>query len=162
MRISDWSSDVCSSDLIGDVLALPVFQVRETEGAFVIERFDPGYEFDLAMVVRMEPGDRKMTTCADDQLIGLFGIGGSPDDHRFAIGSFLPDRFNQGGAAVIAKRRIVARIAWPDRAFRRLQANGEALDGARDLIERNPAPFEEGRCRRFLGGLFSIRDRKSQ
>src|SRR3546814_9707441 len=83
------------------------------------------------LVVRMEPGDRKMTTCADDQLIGLFGIGGSPDDHRFAIGSFLPDRFNQGGAAVIAKRRIVARIAWPDRAFRRLQANGEALDGAR-------------------------------
>src|SRR3546814_4229389 len=100
MRISDWSSDVCSSDLcahhlvgefgelqqivkillgdrqalghlrpdaliigfhrvpiisgslaIGDVLALPVFQVRETEGAFVIERFDPGYEFDLAMEI---------------------------------------------------------------------------------------------------------------
>src|SRR3546814_7247042 len=48
-------------------------------------------------------------------------------------------------------------IAWLDRAFRRLQANGEALDGARDLIERNPAPFEEGRCRRFFGGLFSIR-----
>src|SRR3546814_20935738 len=82
---------------------------------------------------------------------------GSPYDDRFASGSFLPDRFNQGGAAVIAKRRIVARIAWPDRAFRRLQANGEALDGARDLIERNPAPFEEGRCPRFFGGLFPHR-----
>src|SRR3546814_16294048 len=32
-----------------------------------------------------------------------------------------------------------------------------SLDGARDRIERNPAPFEEGRCRRFFGGLFSIR-----
>src|SRR3546814_6157195 len=106
MRISDWSSDVCSSDLleIGDVLALPVFQVRETEGAFVIERFDPGYEFDLAMVVRMEPGDRKMTTCADDQLIGLYGNGDSPDDHRFAIGSFHPDSLNQGGSADIGTR----------------------------------------------------------
>src|SRR3546814_19327636 len=52
---------------------------------------------------------------------------------------------------------MLFRSAWPDRAFRRLQANGEALDGARDLIERNPAPFEEGRSRRFFGGLFSIR-----
>src|SRR3546814_19818811 len=46
-------------------------------------------------------------------------------------------------------------IAWLDRAFRRLQANGEALDGARDLIERNREPFEAGRCRRFFGGLRS-------
>src|SRR3546814_15195471 len=104
----------------------------------------------------MEPGDRKMTTCADDQLIGLFGIGGSPDDHRFAIGSFLPDRFNQGSAAVIAKRRIVARIAWPDRAFRRLQANGEAPDGSCDLIECTPTPFEVGWCSRFFAGPFSL------
>src|SRR3546814_12791533 len=98
------------------------------------------------MVVRMEPGDRKMTTCADDQLIGLFGIGGSPDDHRFASGSFLPDRFNQGGAAVIPQRRIVERIAWPDRAFRLPQAYGEALDGELAIIDCKPSPHAAGPC----------------
>src|SRR3546814_1843584 len=94
LRISDWSSDVCSSDL-----------------AFVIERFDPGDEIDFAVIVRMEPGDGKMATCADDQLVGLLGIRGSPNDHRLAIGPFLPDRFNEGSAAVIAERRVIARIA---------------------------------------------------
>src|SRR3546814_925809 len=53
---------------IGDVLAFPVLEVREPEGAFVIERFDPGDEIDFAVIVRMEPGDRKMATGADDQL----------------------------------------------------------------------------------------------
>src|SRR3546814_1107601 len=86
---------------IGDVLAFPVLEVREPEGAFVIERFDPGDEIDFAVIVRMEPGDRTMATCADDQLVGLLGIRGSPNDHRLAIGPFLPDRFNEGSAAVI-------------------------------------------------------------
>src|SRR3546814_8862089 len=110
----------------------------------------------------MEPGDRKMTTCADDQLIGLFGIGGSPDDHRFAIGSFLPDRFNQGGAAVIAKRRIVARIAWPDRAFRRLQANGEALDGARDLIRSEEHTSELQSLMRISYAVFRLKKKNTK
>src|SRR3546814_13695730 len=76
---------------IGDVLAFPVLEVREPEGAFVIERFDPGDEIDFAVTVRMEPGDRKMATCADDQLVGLLGIRGSPNDNRLAIGPFLPE-----------------------------------------------------------------------
>src|SRR3546814_15123775 len=92
----------------------------------------------------MEPGDRKMATCADDQLVGLLGIRGSPNDHRLAIGPFLPDRFNEGSAAVIAERRVIARIAWPDRAFRWFEANGRPLDGARDLVERDPRSEESG------------------
>src|SRR3546814_1031990 len=34
MRISDWSSDVCSSDLLADQFGLPVLTLVDTAGAF--------------------------------------------------------------------------------------------------------------------------------
>src|SRR3546814_20824458 len=83
MRISDWSSDVCSSDLAEIVFALVVEDVRE------VERGHPGSKIEtvgrstenLAVLVFADPG-------ADGG--ASFGISRKcrvPDLHKISIGN---------------------------------------------------------------------------
>src|SRR3546814_4522534 len=64
MRISDWSSDVCSSDLLADVLALQRAEEPETHAVLAgwtdpvrgAELPDDGFDFALSAVARQWPG----------------------------------------------------------------------------------------------------------
>src|SRR3546814_6689226 len=53
MRISDWSSDVCSSDLYGDALLLPAGE-RRRQGIHMVGEADPCEQFlDLLSTARL-------------------------------------------------------------------------------------------------------------
>src|SRR3546814_378693 len=109
MRISDWSSDVCSSDLIGvdypgDALGCDTFLIH----AILRPRIDV-MQFERAL-------DRALTTLASDAVTGA-DVARARDKVRRAIAETWNDPFeaaNAVGTALAAGRSLHDIMAWGD------------------------------------------------
>ena len=86
-------------------------------------------------MIRIEPSDRPVTARAGNQFVGQGGIGRSAHHGGHAIPIFRLDRVNEAANAIFSEKVIVARIARPNRAFRRLQANGWSLHKPRGFAK---------------------------
>src|SRR3546814_8941653 len=85
MRISDWSSDVCSSDLIGDRLGL---LLKDDEPVRILERRDgPGR---LVIVVqRLGRGDQRRAIFAAGARIGFDEVGHRSEEQTSELKSLM-------------------------------------------------------------------------
>src|SRR3546814_12029570 len=101
MRISDWSSDVCSSDLRGDVLRLFICECYAFGVADYIETTGKLGHLDLVIINSAWCGHARKTPalrpappacCANDQIGGkLFGPScARRDDHQLARAPWVP------------------------------------------------------------------------
>src|SRR3546814_4813343 len=105
MRISDWSSDVCSSDLLerlllgvdrGLYLCRGLVDAREPLGALVGD-----HRLPVGLVLRLPFG-----LGAGEQLLGAAGEAAEPD-RRAAIGAETADALHRDDAV---QPRLVARV----------------------------------------------------
>src|SRR3546814_11154459 len=113
MRISDWSSDVCSSDLHGIDLVLAEYIFETTLVDLDLVRRNVGVGFDLAaevdgndMVASVQTRDHTLgqrASCAGDEYRFLFVLAHEDLKHALAFGQAAPDQ-------------QIGRASWRDRA----------------------------------------------
>src|SRR3546814_20513838 len=108
MRISDWSSDVCSSDLHISVAGIPL-----TFGSFAMDGFIP--DFDASVVTRVLAAGGTITgKNVMTGFVGGFGFAGERGDYGSPLNTHDPTRVPGGwpsGLAVRPEARRVGR-AW--------------------------------------------------
>src|SRR3546814_17722933 len=73
MRISDWSSDVCSSDLV---------KLRDQQRAEIDRYVDPMTNVLISCAA-------KQTTITYSELMGMFGLDHTQSQHRDKVGKIL-------------------------------------------------------------------------
>src|SRR3546814_11460573 len=121
MRISDWSSDVCSSDLLGrveltaftiagDAVALDVTQMRagRAQPLGFVEPDDPRLHHDAAVAPGVEPvAARKLPACDIDQRDVAAGTGAGDAACSARQGSSLtnPLKIAEGVLGTAIRRR---------------------------------------------------------
>src|SRR3546814_15103019 len=108
MRISDWSSDVCSSDLIGGAGgrdAQFVEQIEHPPQADALAIFAPGIVGEIGRAARQDIGQDRRTA----RIIGLVRILGE-------VPGFEIEGQDQGEARAVgpAERRSEERRVWEE------------------------------------------------
>src|SRR3546814_15933185 len=102
MRISDWSSDVCSSDLLR-----PVVVLNPSKQDYYRQRFDVAHELGhLVMHADAEPGSRAVEEQANRFAAELL----MPADEIFDL---LPSKMNGNVWGLLAKQ--IGRASWRER-----------------------------------------------
>src|SRR3546814_14356729 len=102
MRISDWSSDVCSSDLVGH---LPVGTTEERERALVLDtgtRGTGGQHVTLLTEIAIEQALRKLARELASQYKVVYG---RPDRQSVVEGKSVEVRVALGGRRLINKKK---------------------------------------------------------
>src|SRR3546814_1115910 len=84
MRISDWSSDVCSSDLIGPR------DDHDRNARAAGERPFEGQ--DIVAIARRQGGEPREIGIIDRRARASRGVGGHGDTHRLSLPSRAPHR----------------------------------------------------------------------
>src|SRR3546814_17405608 len=105
MRISDWSSDVCSSDLIGLVAGIEMAPRAGAPGARAAEAFQKC--FDSGLMVRYT-GDTLAVSpppiLEESQIAEMFQSIGKVDRKRVGEGKRVSVRVDLGGCRIIKKK----------------------------------------------------------
>src|SRR3546814_10192899 len=93
MRISDWSSDVCSSDLHISVAGIPL-----TFGSFAMDGFIP--DFDASVVTRVLAAGGTITgKNVMNGFVGGFGFDGERGDYGIPLNPHDPTRVPGGSSS---------------------------------------------------------------
>src|SRR3546814_1290347 len=116
MRISDWSSDVCSSDLVGSPFAALGAALDSGGHAFFYERLGAHRTLDLIYTGRFLSGEEAVR-------LGLFSRSLPPDEVLPATQDAARAAASGPTAAFIASKRIVAGLRDQDRKSIRLNSS---------------------------------------
>src|SRR3546814_13785269 len=129
MRISDWSSDVCSSDLYGDGDALRRFAAQVDVVTYEFENIETGPVVELADVVTVRPSIGALQVAQDrlSEKDFVSGLGGRPAPYR-AVSSRagLDEALGENGAPANPQKRQRGRAAGRERGGQ----DGELWGGA--------------------------------
>src|SRR3546814_13944992 len=113
MRISDWSSDVCSSDLIGDVATRTTFNDNVLLNGSVAAGFDIQTGLDTGQVVNITVADLQAAALGVDALDFSTAAGASAGLATLdtAIDTVATERANLGAP----QNRQIGRASWRER-----------------------------------------------
>src|SRR3546814_17976259 len=99
MRISDWSSDVCSSDLLGQQLAEAGVDVVQVHRSYVVNRDK------VAEVAPLRDGDFRIRMADGSDLRGSRRFRHLLDRKSVVSGQSVSVRVDLGGRRIIKKKK---------------------------------------------------------
>src|SRR3546814_17549938 len=121
MRISDWSSDVCSSDLIAerDGVSIALSQVADVAFEPRVKRGDAGYMAEPAVIVSVmkQPGADSTSLVAEGKeamsgLVHTFPADAKLRDIIYEQGDFITPTLDTVDAVLIAAPVVVTIVLF--------------------------------------------------